>query len=101
MSMKVFTVVALVVALVLMGRQILSLRSSQEDVRAKRGAAEEKLMKSQAEYDTLQSELNYLANPLNFEKELRSRLNFKKPSEKMIIVVPSSAPTSTATSTRE
>lgn len=36
----------------------------------------------------LRADLEYFKNPENFEKELRSRLNYKKPGEKMIIVVP-------------
>ena len=36
----------------------------------------------------LRSDLEYFAEPENLEKELRSRFNYKKPGEKLIIVVP-------------
>lgn len=55
------------------------------------------LNKSQAEEQNLQQENQYLANPLNLEKELRARFNYKKPGETMIIIVPGA--TSTASST--
>jgi cell division protein FtsB len=35
-----------------------------------------------------QSDLEYLENPSNLAKELRSKLNYKVPGEKLIIIVP-------------
>ena len=37
----------------------------------------------------LQADLDYFKEPENLVKELRSRFNYKKPGEKLIIVVPS------------
>ena len=36
----------------------------------------------------LQADLNYFQEPENLEKELRTKFNYKKPGEKLIIVVP-------------
>lgn len=36
----------------------------------------------------LKADLEYLADPANLEKELRSRFNYKNPGEKLIIIVP-------------
>ena len=36
----------------------------------------------------LRSEIEYFSHPENLEKELRSRFNYKKPDEKMMIIVP-------------
>ena len=36
----------------------------------------------------LQSDIEYFSRPENLEKELKSRFNYKKPGEKMIIIVP-------------
>jgi hypothetical protein len=60
---------------------------------------ETRLTKAQYDEANLQSEVQYLANPLNLEKELRARFNYKKPGETMIVIVP--AETSTATKTGE
>ncbi|MEK9154693.1 MAG: septum formation initiator family protein [Patescibacteria group bacterium] len=40
------------------------------------------------ENEKLGSEIEYFSRPENLEKELRSKFNYKKPGEKMIIVVP-------------
>ena len=37
----------------------------------------------------MKADLEYLKIPENLEKELRSRFNYKKPGEKLIIIVPS------------
>ena len=36
----------------------------------------------------LQADLNYFSDPNNLEKELKARYNYKKPGEKLIIIVP-------------
>ena len=38
------------------------------------------------ENSEIESEIEYFKQPENFEKELRSKLNYKKPGEKMIII---------------
>lgn len=37
---------------------------------------------------TIKSEIEYFSHPVNLEKELREKFNYRKPDEKMIIVVP-------------
>ncbi|MDO8430212.1 MAG: septum formation initiator family protein [bacterium] len=46
------------------------------------------------ENSELQADLEYYAKPENLEKELRSRFNYKKPGEKLIIIVPPKEATS-------
>jgi len=41
----------------------------------------------------LASDINYFSNPENQEKELKSKTNYKKPDEKMIIIIPPAAST--------
>lgn len=40
------------------------------------------------ENSRLISEIEYLKNPDNLEKELRSRFNYTKPGEELIVIVP-------------
>lgn len=40
------------------------------------------------ENEKIKSEIEYFSLPENLEKELRAKFNYKKPGEKMIIVVP-------------
>lgn len=48
-----------------------------------------------AENGNLASDINYFSNPENQEKELKSKTNYKKPGEKMIIIIPPAASTTT------
>ncbi|MHB9019595.1 MAG: septum formation initiator family protein [Minisyncoccota bacterium] len=43
----------------------------------------------------LDSDINYFSNPENQEKELKSKTNYKKSDEKMIIIIPPATATST------
>ncbi len=45
------------------------------------------------------SDLQYYQDPANLAKELRSRFNYKAPGEKLVIVVPGTDASSTASST--
>ncbi len=36
----------------------------------------------------LKSDIEYFSHPENLEKELRAKFNYKKPDEKMMIIVP-------------
>lgn len=36
----------------------------------------------------LQSDIEYFSHPENLEKELKAKFNYKKPDEKMMIIVP-------------
>ena len=47
------------------------------------------------ENSELQSDLEYFSRSENLEKEIRSRFNYKKPGEKLIIIVPLKEATST------
>jgi len=40
------------------------------------------------ENEIIKSDIEYFSKPENLEKELRKNFNYKKPGEKMIIVVP-------------
>jgi len=40
------------------------------------------------ENNEIKSEIKYFQLPENLQKELRSKLNYKKPGEKMIIITP-------------
>jgi len=48
----------------------------------------EKVDNFQEENLKFQADLEYFTEPENLEKELRSRFNYKKPGEKLIIIVP-------------
>jgi len=71
-----------------------SLLSQKNEVAKKYEELKSDLAQTKTDQDRLKTEINYLSNPSNLEKELRLRFNLKKPGEKMIIVVPASGPSS-------
>lgn len=95
--MKIAAAVMLFVVLILVGARVYSFFVQERQLGADLADIEARLTKAKYDEANLQSEVQYLANPLNLEKELRARFNYKKPGETMIIIVP--AQSSTATST--
>lgn len=66
------------------------------------GAAEEELKKlrveldeARSDYRALKADYDFYLNPDNLEKELRARFNYRSPGEKLIIIVPPQASSST------
>lgn len=94
--MKIAAAAILFVVLVLVGGKVWSFFMQERQLSGDLADIEARLTKAQYDETNLQSEVQYLANPLNLEKELRARFNYKKPGETMIIIVPEQ--TSTATS---
>jgi len=96
--MKIAAIVGLSIILVILGIQAFSFVRQANQLGAAYASAQAELAKAQAEEANLQDEQQYLANPANLEKEVRARFNYVNPGEKMIIIVPSSTPSSTSVS---
>jgi hypothetical protein len=97
-GVKITGAVLLFILLIFIGTRVYGFIVEEHQLGADLADIETRLTKAQADADNLREESRYLANPLNLEKELRARFNFKKPGETMVIIVPSQS--STATSTR-
>lgn len=81
-------IIVLGTILILLGWEIynlnakrVALRRNLEEIGGDVGALE-------AESQKLRADLEYFADPENLIKELKSKFNYKKPGEKLIIVVP-------------
>lgn len=85
---RILTIVLFVVFLVLLW-QLHQLYKQNQELRDAFSLIEEKVNAFKAENLQFQADIEYFSNPQNLEKELRSRYNYKKPGEKLIILVPS------------
>ena len=95
--MKIAAVVVLSIFLVIIGWQVVSFIREEGRLGSQLADVQANLTKAQAQEAGLQEESQYLSNPLNLEKELRARFNYKKPGEQMIIIVPSASSSATST----
>lgn len=87
--MKIAAAILLLIGLVLVGVRVYSFFGEERQLNHDLADIEARLMKAKIDEANLEAETRYLANPANLEKELRARFNYKKPGEKMIIIVPS------------
>ena len=97
--MKIAAVAALSIVLILVAGRVWAFFSEERHLSAELASVESRLVTAKTDEADLQEEVKYLANPLNLEKELRARFNYKKPGETMIVIVPSQTSTSTSTAT--
>lgn len=88
----------LCVLILLVGFQVTSFLIDKSEAVKKFEAAKMEFDKAKAEKSAAESDLNYLANPLNLEKEFRSRFNLVRPGERLTIIIPENT-SSTSSST--
>jgi cell division protein FtsB len=94
--MKIAAAIGLLIVLIFVSTRVYSFFVQERQLDVQLADIQASLTKSQTDEADLQNEVQYLANPLNLEKELRARFNYKNPGETMIIIVP--AQSSTASS---
>jgi cell division protein FtsB len=93
--MKLAFAIALFLVIIFIGFQVVAFLGQQHTLSQNLSDVQSRLVQAQSQEADLQAETQYLSNPANLEKELRSQFNYKKPGETMIIIVPQPAPTST------
>jgi cell division protein FtsB len=71
-----------------LGYQAFILQSERMELKGEYVEIDQQLRDLEEDNIELKSEIEYLSDPYNLEKELRSRLNYKLPYESLIIVVP-------------
>lgn len=96
--MKIAAIVGLSLVVIVLGIQIVSFVHQTQQLDAAYATAKAALAKAQSDEATLKEEQQYLANPLNLEKEIRARFNYVNPGEKMIIITPTGTSSVSATS---
>jgi len=95
--MKIAAIVGLSLVLVFLGVNVYSFVKQENSLGTSLADVQARLTKAQADETSLQAEKQYLANPVNLEKELRARFNYKLPGEKMVIIVPTGVTSTTST----
>ena len=91
--MKIAAIVVLSIFLIILGVQVYSFVAQQQQLGSQLADIQANLLKAQAQEASLKAETQYLGNPINLEKELRARYNYKKPGETMIIITPATTST--------
>jgi len=94
--MKNIINILLILAIIFLGWQFFNLYARNISLERSSNALNAEISLIAAENKDLSSDVNYFSNPENQEKELKSKTNYKKPDEKMIIIIPPMAATSTA-----
>lgn len=94
--MKIFIAIVLSFFTIFIGIETYSFWSQQNQASKALNDIEARLNNTKTQEANLQSDIKYLANPINLEKEIRAFFNYKKPGETMIIIVSSQSSTATS-----
>lgn len=86
--MKIVAAIILFFLLAILGNEIYFFWKKNSDAETRYRELQSQLEKARADFGRLESDFNYYLNPVNLEKELRSRFNYRKPGENLIIIVP-------------
>ena len=89
--MRVFVIIILSLFLVFLVGQIWNHNARIKSVQADLNKLEEDVARAKSEYEKMEADLEYYSDPVNLEKELRARFNYRAKDEKMIIIVPTSS----------
>lgn len=96
--MKIAAIIGLSVVLIFLGIQAFTFVRQVHQLDTAYSSAQTELATAKAQEANLQDEQQYLANPLNLEKELRAQFNYVNPGEKMIVIVPTASSSASSTS---
>ena len=86
--MKFVAIIILAIILFLISTQIYFILKERNQLKIDVSDLNKRLQALMHENINLESDIEYFSHPENLEKELKARFNYKKPAEKMIIVVP-------------
>lgn len=86
--MKRVLTILLLLVVVALSWQLYQLYRQSRELSVVLGDVTNKAEEFKEENLSFQADLEYFSNPENLEKELRGRFNYKKPGEKLIILVP-------------
>ena len=93
--MRFFIVLFLAVVVALLGIQSYKLIRQRADYTNQSATLTEERDALSSENSGLSRDIQFYQNPTNATKELQSKVNYKKPDEQLIILVPPSAVSST------
>ena len=86
--MRLFIIIILALVLIGVSTQIYFILKERSQLKADLDNLNNRLQALSKENSELNSEIEYFSVPENLEKELKARRNYRKPDEKMIIIVP-------------
>ncbi|OGM92731.1 hypothetical protein A2333_01170 [Candidatus Wolfebacteria bacterium RIFOXYB2_FULL_49_7] len=85
---KYITIAILAIIIVVVSVQAFGLFGEGRDMGDQLQASKEKMEMLSRENEELQAQIEYFSHKENLEKELRSKFNYKRPEESIMIITP-------------
>jgi len=88
---RIFIIVILVILVGLVGTNTFVMFKQSRQLNSDLAQASVRLEDLAQKNKSFESDISFYSDPQNLETELRSKFNYRKPSEKMIVIVPGSS----------
>ena len=85
---RIFGVIVILVLIVVFGTQVYNLYSERHALKERLQNIDGKVQTLKSENQKLTADIGYFSNLENLVKEFKSLFNYRKPGEKLIIIVP-------------
>ncbi|MEK7555296.1 MAG: septum formation initiator family protein [Patescibacteria group bacterium] len=86
--MKIIIVIIIVIVIIMVLAYVYFSFQEQRQMKENLSNLNAQIKTLVGENDELKSEIEYFSHPENLEKELKTKFNYRKPDEKMMIIVP-------------
>jgi len=92
--MRIVAFLVILILVVFFGFQVYRLNSQRLELDARASQADEQVRALEAENERLTADIEYFSDIRNLVKELKGLFNYRKPGEKLFIIIPTDpAPT--------
>lgn len=86
--MRLIVNVILLIFAIAVGTQLYRLHIQRNNLQARFSSVTEEIETLENENENLKNDIRYFDEPDNVAKELKAQFNYKKPGEKLLIVIP-------------
>jgi len=85
---RTIIIIILIILIVISGVELFFLFRNEKNLKNELVEISQKVQSLSKENQDLKAQIDYYSDPANLEKELKAKFNYRRPDEKMMIIVP-------------
>ena len=85
---RTIIIIILIILIVISGVELFFLFRNEKKSKNELAEISQKVQSLSNENQDLKAQIDYYSDPANLEKELKAKFNYRRPDEKMMIIVP-------------
>jgi len=85
---RTIIIIILIILVIISGIELFFLFRDEKKVKNELSQINQKMQSLNEENQNLRAQIDYYSDPANLGKELKAKFNYRRPDEKMMIIVP-------------